>query len=511
MGCRAAGGAGCGGCLGWGGRSRGGPGRGGPGGGSWGRAVEVPGLGALNTGGSAGVVSVSCGSAGNCAAGGNYTGRLGHEQGFVADERDGVWGTAIKVPGLAALNKGNAEVLSVSCASAGNCAAGGYYRDGHRHFQGFVAVERNGVWGQAIEVPGLGALNKGGHVGVVSVSCGSAGSCAAGGSYTGRRGHEQGFVAVERNGVWGTAIEVPGLAALNTSGDAWVGSVSCASAGSCVAGGSYNTGRHGQQGFVADERNGVWRKAIAVPGLAAGSALVSSVSCASAGSCAAGGFFTNNRGGQGFVAVERNGVWGQAIEVPGLAALNKGDDAGVSSVSCGSAGSCAAGGYYFLDDNPYDLTEQGFVAVERNGRWGKAIQVPGLKALNGGKYAEVDSVSCGSAGSCAAGGFFTNYRVGVQGFVAVERNGVWGQAIEVPGLAALNSEGSGVFSVSCASAGNCTAGGDYENKPLHDQGFVTQDSTTAAPARPVPSSGTPWPSRPEYPGERSMPGAQPGR
>ncbi len=48
--------------------------------------------------------------------------------------------------------------------------------------------------GQAIEVPGLRALNKDGDVGVGSVSCAPAGSCSAGGSYTGRRGRSQGFV-----------------------------------------------------------------------------------------------------------------------------------------------------------------------------------------------------------------------------------------------------------------------------------------------------------------------------
>jgi hypothetical protein len=38
------------------------------------------------------------------------------------------------------------------------------------------------------------------------------------------------------------------------------------------------------------------------------------------------------------------GSWGRVIEVPGLRALNKGGDASVSSVSCASAGSCAAVG-----------------------------------------------------------------------------------------------------------------------------------------------------------------------
>lgn len=44
---------------------------------------------------------------------------------------NGTWGTAIEVPGLAALNilNGSAEINSLSCGSPGNCSAGGYYDD----------------------------------------------------------------------------------------------------------------------------------------------------------------------------------------------------------------------------------------------------------------------------------------------------------------------------------------------------------------------------------------------
>ena len=55
----------------------------------------------------------------------------------------------------------------------------------------------------------------------------------------------------EVNGTWGTAIEVPGTAALNTGGQAAVTAVSCAPAGTCSAGGVY-TGS-GQQAFVVSE------------------------------------------------------------------------------------------------------------------------------------------------------------------------------------------------------------------------------------------------------------------
>src|SRR5215467_9983282 len=94
--------------------------------------------------------------------------------------RVGTWRTAIEVPGLGSLNRGgSAGLLSVSCGSAGNCAAGGFYTDGLRHAQALVASERNGAWGKAIEVPGSGALNKGGAAFVRGVSCASAGNCAA--------------------------------------------------------------------------------------------------------------------------------------------------------------------------------------------------------------------------------------------------------------------------------------------------------------------------------------------
>ena len=56
---------------------------------------------------------------------------------------NGTWHAAIEVPGTAALNQGGlATALSVSCAMAGNCAAVGYYTPTSRHVQAFVVNER---------------------------------------------------------------------------------------------------------------------------------------------------------------------------------------------------------------------------------------------------------------------------------------------------------------------------------------------------------------------------------
>ena len=113
----------------------------------------------------------------------------------MASQRNGHWRTAIEVPGTRALNAArDAQVFSVSCASPGNCVAGGSYLDRFFNSQVFVASQRNGRWRTAIEVPGTRALNTGGFAQLYSVSCVPAGNCAAGGSYTDRHGFSQGFV-----------------------------------------------------------------------------------------------------------------------------------------------------------------------------------------------------------------------------------------------------------------------------------------------------------------------------
>jgi hypothetical protein len=58
-----------------------------------------------------------------------------------------------------------------------------------------VASQANGTWGTAIEVPGTAALNTGGNAGLYSVSCGAAGNCSAAGFDTDNSNHQQAFVA----------------------------------------------------------------------------------------------------------------------------------------------------------------------------------------------------------------------------------------------------------------------------------------------------------------------------
>jgi hypothetical protein len=90
------------------------------------------------------------------------------------------------------------------------------------------------------------------------------------------------------------------------------------------------------------------------------------------------------------------------------------------------------GGQLAADGDYRNHGLQGFVAVERHSRWGRATEVPGLRALNAGKLADVTSLSCASAGSCAAGGYYFDRRRHAQWFAAVERNGHWARRSRCP-------------------------------------------------------------------------------
>lgn len=135
-------------------------------------------------------------------------------------------------------------------------------------------------------------------------------------------------------------------------------------------------------------------------------------------------------------------------------------------------GTCAAVGTY--RDGSGHL--QPFVVSQRNGTWGSAAEVSGLSTLDTGGAAILVSVSCAPPGYCAASGYYLDSSGHGQAYVVVGRNGHWGTATKVPGLRALEAVGSGVNSVSCASAGTCVAGGSYQHGTHAEQGFVASQT-----------------------------------
>jgi hypothetical protein len=420
----------------------------------------------------------------------------------------GTWGTAAEIPGSNRLNHGGqAAIGTVSCATATNCGAGGSYTSGFSStapiVQAFVVNKTANIWRVAQEVPGTATLNTGGNAKINSVSCAAPSDCTAGGYYTdASSGHQQALVVTETSGTWGSAQEVPGSAALNVGGPGSVVlSVSCAAPGDCSAGGYYSDASGHEEAYVVTQTNGTWGNAEEIPGSGAlnagGSARVDSMSCGSPGNCSAAGQYASKTVDgiatvQAFVVNQANGTWGKAEEVPGSAALNGGGYATVNSVSCPSAGNCNAGGSY---TTAAPLT-QAFVVAETNGTWGKARLVPGSAALNKRGLAQVNSVSCASVGNCSAGGFYMDAGFDTQAFVVTESGGTWGSAAEIPGTAALdkNAPGAVADSVSCGAPGDCSATGSYTDSSGAQQAFVADQS-----------AGT-WGSAEEVPGTAPLNG-----
>jgi hypothetical protein len=349
--------------------------------GGWGTPVPVSGSQV-----SSAVDAASCAPrGGGCAAGGYiFSGPFNGPQDsvadpFVIDRNADVWGP-VRFLDLSGLGASTGIVSGVSCATTGNCAAAGSYQDKSGATQTLLADERNGVWGAAQAVPGMSVLPANRSF-PGSVSCGSPGNCVVAGTYFDDHMSQQVYVADEVDGQWGSPQQVPGTGKLNALGDALVGQVSCGSAGNCAVVGFYKDGNGARRAFEADERHGAWHTARPLAGagpLANGrESDALTVSCASAGNCVAGGWFigaSDNTGQQAFTASEVKGTWGMAKVLPGSAALNQGKAAITFAVSCAAPGACAAGGSYFAseasetaflaDESPVTMTSVGLSAAK---------------------------------------------------------------------------------------------------------------------------------------------------
>ena len=224
--------------------------------GVWGAGIELAPPANVNAVPLIQLSSLACPGPGSCAAIGTYESAAGHLNGLTVNEVHGVWGTArnLALPDAATVNPlvFLYGFTAVSCSSVGNCAAGGQYRDGAGHYQGFLVNEVHGVWGAASELRlPAGATTTGKNGGVVALSCYANGECAAGAAYLDAAGHYQALVVTATHGHWGpgTRVQLPG-AATSVGVDGGVYSLICASATRCTAAGSYLASPTTYQGFT---------------------------------------------------------------------------------------------------------------------------------------------------------------------------------------------------------------------------------------------------------------------
>ena len=422
------------------------------------------------------LTSVSCPSAGDCTAAGDYVDSSGGGRGLLLTQSADAWGTGIEAPLPAnAATAPGSFITDISCASAGNCSAVGGYQDSSLHGDGLLLTETAGVW-TGVEAMLPADANADSNIHISSVSCASPGNCAAVGQYIDTSLGFHGVLFTETAGVWaiGVAATLP-ADARTANAQVSIIRVSCASAGNCSAVGDYVDNSGHSQSLLLAETGGTWATGVKAP-LPANmgtnpEAGIDSVSCASAGNCTAvGNYADSSNHFQGVLLTETAGVWGTGIEtsLPPNGATQP--SAFVDWVSCGSPGNCTAVGGYTDSSNHF----QGVLLTETAGSWAPGVQAPLPANAAANPNVSPNSISCASPGDCSAVGTYADSSGHTDGLLLTETAGVWatGEQAPLPADASTGDPNVALNSVACPTAGDCAAAGRYIDGSLHSQGLL---------------------------------------
>lgn len=243
--------------------------------------------------------------------------------------------------------------------------------------------------------------------------------------------------------------------------DTTVSSVACDAPGSCMAVGGY-TDNAGGQGLIDSTSGGGWQAATAPLPVDADTndAALLSVACGAPATCAAVGHYTPMSGSNGLIETGSGTAWTalQAV-LPGDANAIPRD--GLSAVACAGASCVALGTYQGTDDAFHPMFEM----ISGGAASGVPVPLPGnAAAVN--PAPELDSVACGAAGVCVAVGDYRDTDLAKEGLIETLSGGTW-TATEAPlpsnAVSFLDLE-----SVSCGASGSCAAVGTYGDTSNQD-------------------------------------------
>ncbi|MFZ0664357.1 MAG: fibronectin type III domain-containing protein [Acidimicrobiales bacterium] len=397
-----------------------------------------------------------------------------------------VFGQAVEIAPLSGMT--DVSISSISCSSSGNCTAVGYYIEGTSQ-ESIGITETGGTWGtMQLFVPPSNQQPDPATAVLSQVSCTSPGNCVAVGDYAVDFVGPMPMEATETNGTWGPMQELSQLPN-GAEQEGYLDAVSCPSAGNCVASGFYLNGGLHIAPMVEEETSGSWTQPtqLNLPSNASSEGINEiGVSCATTANCTVVSPYTDNaQNGEILADTETNGSWAPAVEIslPSDADLTDSSDAdSMEGISCPAAGSCEAVGTY---ENSSDETVP-MAATESGGIWAQATQVALPSGADLGGFMDFigfQTISCASIGNCVAGGDYPSAN-GIPGFTVNETAGIWAQGtVIVPPSNATPAGVVSVNSISCTSDGTCGMGGTYSAGSSNDEAFV--DSGEMAPSAPV--------------------------
>src|SRR5439155_1241316 len=111
------------------------------------------------------------------------------------------------------------------------------------------------------------------------------------------------------------------------------------------------------------------------------------------------------------------------------------------------------------------------------GTWATGVEASLPADAGSNPVVFLSSVSCASAGNCSAVGRYVDSSSHAQGLLLSETGGTWVAGVEasLPANAGSNPVVA-LRSVSCASAGNCGAVGTYFDSSTHQQGLLLSET-----------------------------------
>jgi hypothetical protein len=346
------------------------------------------------------------------------------------------------------------NVLSdVTCVSATNCIAVGASSTS-QYAPGRTLVER---WnGRRWTIQATPNPRGGQDPGLGSVSCSSANSCIAVGSYQRVTTYTESLPLAERwNGHKWTIQATPEPSGAT---GAQLSAVSCPSVTGCVAAGSWSSATTGRT--LAEHWNGSRWTIQPTPAPAHGiSPEFTGLSCATVRSCTAVGTVFGAHSGDRTLAEHWNGsIWRvQATPSPSGTSSPGSSYSTLFNVSCPATTSCTATGY--------DTGQPGTQRTLAEHWNGKNWKVQSTRTPAGSPDAELDGVWCASAGSCTSvGDYATNATQSDTRTLAEHWNGrTWAvQATRNPvAPSPSGAVANNLVGVWCAPAFGCTATGSY--------------------------------------------------
>jgi hypothetical protein len=329
---------------------------------------------------------VSCVSSKHCVAVGYDEKADGGDGGLIAETWNGrAWAaTAVRLP---AGTSGGA-LFGVSCKSQQSCVAVGDAFLKNDNTAALAELWNGKTWTAARPPVPAGAST----AALTGVSCVTSADCVAIGESTRANGAAAGLADSWNGRKWTDAsIKLP---TSNSGGS--LNAVSCASAKSCVAVGSYGNAAFDTLTLAASWNGKTWTTAKpSVPAGAASSAL-QSVSCLSSADCLAVGWYAKANGGSLGLAESWNGKRWTEVPLP-----KPGGSGELFSLSCVSSKYCLAVG----EDGAPGKSEGTPGSYVWNGKSWSFKQVP-VPPKGGGSTAtsQLGGVQCLSATDCVAVG-----------------------------------------------------------------------------------------------------------